>query len=156
MILTDIKISLATIDDKNQLLLFFKHYSNPELLERRVDCYISHNFTILAKDGDKIVGTLQWYVKEDPNCGVAEFEEFHVLEEYRGKGTGSSLLSFGVQHVKDYFSKHKIKARRIYAFVGKEREVARHLFEKHGFKQISEVGNLFSDDEIDLIYCLEI
>ncbi len=147
---------LAIKNDKTQLLAFFKHYSNPEILEQRVECYLSHNKTILAKDDDKIVGTLQWQIKEDPNCGVAEFEEFYVLEDYRNKGTGSSLIEFGIQSVKDTFQSHEIKPRKIFAFVGSQHDAARRVFEKAGFVQISEVGNLFNDSEIDLIYYLEI
>ena len=109
IMMDEIIVSIATKSDKPQLLEFFKHYSNPEILENRIDCYLSHNSTILAKDGGKIVGTLQWHIKEDPNCGVVEFEEFHVLEDYRNKGTGSSLLEHGIQSVKDTFHANKIK-----------------------------------------------
>ncbi len=147
---------LATKDDKSQLLAFFNHYSNPELLENRIDCFLSHNKTILAKDNDKIIGTLQWHIKEDPNCGVAEFEEFHVLEDYRNKGTGSALIEFGIQSVKDYFNSHEIKPRKIFAFVGSQHSSARRVFEKCGFEQIADASNLFSEAETVLIYCLTI
>lgn len=152
----EIILSTATINDKPQLLAFFKHYSNPEILENRIDCFLTHNSTILAKDNDRIVGTLQWHIKEDPNCGVVEFEEFHVLESHRGKGIGSSLLEKGIQSVKDAFSELGIEPRRIFAFVGSQHDAARKVFEKFGFEQISEVGNLLSETETDLIYCLEI
>ena len=151
-----IDISIATIADKNQLLAYFKHYSNPEILENRIDCFLTHNTTILAKDNDKIIGTLQWHIKEDPNCGVVEFEEFHVLEDYRNKGTGSLLIEHGIRSVKETFDNYKIKPRKIFAFVGSQHDAARKVFEKFGFEQISEVGNLFSDSETDLIYCLEL
>jgi GNAT superfamily N-acetyltransferase len=149
------KIVRATDEDKVQLMDFFKHYDS-ELLERRIDCFLSHNITLLAIDEDEIVGTLQWQVKEDPDCGVAEFEEFHVLEDHRGKGVGSLLLEHGIRSVKGYFQEHGIEPRRIFAFVGKERETAKHTFEKHGFKPVSEVGNLLSDSEIDMIYIFEV
>ena len=152
----EIEVSIATKNDKTQLLAFFKHYSNPELLENRIDCFLTHNSTILAIDNDMIVGTLQWHIKEDPNCGVVEFEEFHVLDNYRNKGTGSSLIEFGIQSVKDTFNLYEIKPRKIFAFVGSQHDAARRVFEKAGFKQISEVGPLLSDREIDLIYCLAI
>jgi ribosomal protein S18 acetylase RimI-like enzyme len=149
-------LSIASQSDKNQLLEFFSHYSNPKILKKRIDCYLSHNHTILAKEGEKIVGTLQWQIKEDPNCGVAEFEEFFVLEEYRNKGTGSSLLEYGIKSVKDTLSRIGIAPRRVFAFVGSRNDSARKVFEKFGFKQIAQAGNLLSDAETDLIYCLEI
>ena len=53
-----IKISFASEKDRNQLLDFFKHYKIDEVIKNRVDCYTSHNFTVVTKDEDKIVGGL--------------------------------------------------------------------------------------------------
>jgi shikimate kinase len=58
---------LATKEDRPRLLRYFAHYGVEEVLTHRVDCYTSHNVTVVAKDKDEIVGTLQWHVKEDPN-----------------------------------------------------------------------------------------
>jgi len=152
----NIRLSLATKKDKQQLLDYFKHYKVREILEHRVDCYIYHNFTVVAKDRDKIVGTLQWHVKEDPKMGLVEFEEIHVSEDYRGKGIGSAIIKFAIQSVKNFFKKIKIKPRRIFLFVNENNKVARALYEKHGFRLISDVGYLFSDKEKELVYSLDI
>lgn len=141
--------------DQEQLLEYFKHYGNDKLIKSRVECYLNHNFTIIALDKDKIVGTLQWYVKENPNAGVAEFEEVHVLKEYRGRHISSSLVEFGINSVKEYFKSIKINPRRIYLFVGSENETAKGLYEKHGFKFVSDLGNLFSDKEKESFYVLK-
>lgn len=154
--MTDIKIALATKKDKKQLLGYFKHYKVKEILEHRVDCYLSHNFTVVAKYKDKIVGTLQWYVKEDPKMGIVEFEEIHVLENYREKGIGSLIINFAIQSVKKFFKKIGIKPRRIFLFINENNEVARGLYEKHGFQLISDVGYLFSDIEKELVYSLNL
>ena len=45
-----IKIALATEKDKKQLLTFFKQYKVKKVFNNRVECYLSHNFTIVAKD----------------------------------------------------------------------------------------------------------
>ena len=100
-----IKEGLATEKDKKQLYEFFKHYKNKKLVENRVNCYLSHNFTIVAKDKGKIIGVLQWYVKEDPKAGVVEFEEVFILKAYRGKGIGALLVKFAIQSIIDYFKK---------------------------------------------------
>lgn len=154
--MTDVKLALATEKDKRQLLDYLKHYKVRELIERRVDCYVSHNFTVVAKDKEKIVGILQWCVKEDPRAGVVEFEEVHVLEEYRDEGIGSSLVKYAIQSVRDYFNEIKIKPRKTFLFVSKDNKIARALYEKHGFKLVSELGNLFSDEKIDLLYSLDL
>jgi len=152
----DIKITLATEKDKKQLLEYFKHYKVEEIIKKRIDSYLSHNFTVVAKDQDKIVGILQWYIKENPQAGVVEFEEVHVLDNYRGRGIGSSIVKFAIQSVRDYFKKIDINPRKIFLFVSKDHKAARALYEKYGFKFISDVDNLFSDNEIESFYSLNL
>lgn len=151
-----IKIVRASRKDLKQLLDFFKHYKVETIIKNRVNCYLSHNFTIIARDGKRIVGVLQWYVKENPNAGVVEFEETYVSEGYRGKGTGFLLVQYAIESVKNYFNKFKIKPRKIYLFVGEENKSARRLYQKHGFRLVSKTGNLFSDARIELFYCLDL
>lgn len=151
-----ISISTATIKDKKTVSEYLKHYGAPKITEKRAECYIVHNHTILAKDDKTIVGMLQWLIKEDPRAGVAEFEEIHVLEKYRNKEIGSQLLEFAIKQVAEHFKKIKITPRKIFLFVSKNNAAARELYERHGFKCISEAGNLFSDEKIELIYALDL
>lgn len=151
-----IKIALASKKDKEQLLEFFKHYKVESVIKKRVGCYLSHNFTVIAKDKNNIVGALQWYMKEDPKLGITEFEEVYVSENYRNKRIGSSLVKFAIQSVRNHFRKIGIKPRKIFLFVSKENKIARVLFEEHGFKRISKVDNLFYNNRTELIYCLEL
>jgi len=150
------KITLATEKDKKQLLEYFKHYKVEEVIKKRIDSYLFHNFTVVAKDEDKIVGILQWYIKENPQAGVVEFEEVHVLDKYRERGIGSSIVKFAIQSVRDYFKKININPRKIFLFVSKNNNAARVLYEKHGFKFISEINDLFLDDEIELFCSLDL
>jgi ribosomal protein S18 acetylase RimI-like enzyme len=149
-----IEFSIATEKDIEQLMGFFKHYG--KLSKKRAECYTSHNFKVVAKDGEKIVGVLQWCIKEEPDDGVVEFEEIFVSENYREKGIGSKLLEYSIQSVKNQFRRVGYKPRRIFLFVGKENSAARKLYEKQGFRFIAEVGNLFADNEIETFYCLEL
>jgi len=55
-----------------------------------------------------------------------------------------------------YFSDIRFKPRKIFLFVSKNNIPARRLYEKLGFKLISEVGNLFSDKETELFYTLDL
>jgi len=154
--MNNIKISLATGKDKKELTRWFKHYKVYSLIANRVDCYISHNFTVLAKDTEKIIGVLQVYMKEDPKSGVAEFEEMHVLEQYRGKGVGSSLVEFAIDSVKKHFKKINLKPRKIFLFVADENLAARRLYEKYGFKFVTKVGDLFDDNRTELFFILDL
>ncbi len=154
--MADIKVTLATQGDREQLLEWFQHYQSKEAIEKRVDCYLSHGFTVMAKDKTRLVGVLQWYVKEDPGSGVAEFEEVYVSENYRGKGVGSALVQFAVQSVEDHFRAMGARPRRIFLFVDRTDKVARALYEKHGFEMVSDVEALFRDDEIVSLYVLRL
>jgi ribosomal protein S18 acetylase RimI-like enzyme len=97
---------------------------------------------VVAKDKDRIVGVVQWYVKENPTEGIVEFEEVHVLESYRGQGIGTMLVELAVQSVKDHFDRIGLKPRKIFLFTDKENPVARALFEKCGFHL--ETGYFYS------------
>lgn len=152
----DITINLATQIDKFELIKFFQHYKNQDLIENRVSCYLSHNFTVVAKDQQKIVGVLQWYLKENPKAGVVEFEEIFVLEKYRRQGIGTKILIQAISSVQDHFKKLAIRPRKIYLFVSQNNTPARALYEKVGFVNISPVGTLFNDLETELFYCLNL
>jgi ribosomal protein S18 acetylase RimI-like enzyme len=152
----NIKVVRASKRDSGQLLRFFRHYKDKTLSQNRVECYLSHNFTIVAKDENKIVGILQWHIKEDPNTGTVEFEEMFVLEEYRGKGVGSALIEYAIGSVKAYFANLKIRPRKIFLFVAKKNKIARKLYQKYGFRPLADLGRLFSDTETELFYCLDL
>lgn len=154
--MNDLKISNATTNDRKQLINWFNFYGNQKLIKERVDCYLSHNSTIIAKDKNKIVGVLQWHVKESAAHGLAEIEEVLISESYRGKGTGSLLVSYAVDEIRNYFMELNNRPRKIFLFVGKGNTAARKLYEKHGFILISSIGYLFHDDVEELFYSLDI
>ena len=151
-----IKVVSANKRDKKQLLGWFTHYELKRIINNRVDCYLSHNSTIVAKDKNKIIGILQWYIKEEPDDGLTEFEEVFVSKEYRGRRIGALLVEYAIKSVKDYFKKLRIKPRKIFLFVSKNNKAARVLYEKFGFKKIANVGNLFHDREQELFYVLDL
>lgn len=152
----ELSLALATEADRDDLAVYFKHYAVEEILRHRVCCYTSHNFTVVAKIGTLVVGTIQWYVKENPTAGLVEFEEVYVKEECRGKGIGFRLTEFAIWSVRDYFNRIQIRPRKIYLFVGQQNVAARSLYEKAGFAFVSEAGNLFSETEIELLYSLSL
>jgi len=154
--MNDIKISTATKKDREQLINWFKFYGIPELIEKRVDCYLFHNSTVIAKDKNKIVGVLQWHVKENAAHGLAEIEEVLISENYRGQGIGSSLVLFAIDAIRTYYIELNIRPRKIFLFVGKGNTTARKLYEKHGFKFVNSIGYLFHDEVEEVFYSLEL
>ena len=154
--MTDIKIYTATNSDKVQLADWFSFYGDMKLIEKRIDCYLGHNSTIIAKDRDKIVGVLQWHVKESAVHGLAEIEEVMITESYRGQGIGSQLVIYTIDTIRASFTELSIRPRKIFLFVARENTVSRNLYEKHGFRMIGTAGNLFNDNVEELFYSLEL
>jgi ribosomal protein S18 acetylase RimI-like enzyme len=151
----DFKIMSAKKGDERQLKKWFKGYAIPKLINTRVDCYIHHNHTLVAKSGKNIVGVLQWLIKEDPKMGISEFEEIFVNESYRNKGIASMLILEAIKDVKKEFTKLGLKPRKIFLFVSKGTPAVR-LYEKYGFKFVANLGNTFSDNNEELFYTFNI
>jgi ribosomal protein S18 acetylase RimI-like enzyme len=151
-----INIVEGTLVDKEQLTQSFQHFKDKKTMKNRAECYLSHNNTILAKDGNRIIGKILWYIKEDPNFGVVEFEEFYVFEDYRRKGIGSELLRISIEAVCDHFNHLGIKPRRIFLFVDENNHSARKLYEKFGFECVANLGHIYSENDNNLFYILDL
>lgn len=149
-------IQVADNNDKEELINYFNHYKNEKIIKNRVESYLKYNKMIIAKENNKIVGVLQWHIKENPQSGVVEFEEIFVNKELRGKGIGSKLVDFAIKDVKEYFISNNLKLRKIFLFTNKNNIPARKLYEKYGFKFIAELNELFSDNEKEAFYCLSL
>ena len=87
-----ITIENASIDDKEDLAETFQHFKDEKAMMNRAECYLSHNNSIVAKDGNRIIGKMLRYIKENPHDGIVEFEELYVFENYRRKGPPSFFL----------------------------------------------------------------
>ena len=97
-----------------------------------------------------------WHIKQDPNVGVAEFEELYVFENYRRKGIGSELVKSSIKAVRRQFKNLGVEPRRIYLFTNENNQSARKLYEKFGFEYIANLGHLYSEAENELFYLLDL
>jgi ribosomal protein S18 acetylase RimI-like enzyme len=149
-----ISISEATLKDSDQLKQFFSHYKIKDYIEKRVSYYLNCNHIIVAKDNKKIIGTIQWLIKEDPSLGVVEIEEVNVLMAYQKLGIGSKMMGFTLDLIKKYFKENNLNLRKIYLFVSESNLAAQKFYEKFGFKMGTKIKNLFSDSENELFYIL--
>ena len=151
-----ISISEADINDLDQLKKFFRHYKLNNLIKNRTENYIKYNHTTIAKDDEKIIGIIQWLIKEDPSLGVIEIEEVNVIMSYQKQGIGSKMMEFTINSIKKYFEDNKLYLRKIYLFVSESNLGARKFYEKFGFKKSAQINNLFSDYENELFYILDL
>ena len=151
-----IRIENGTPDDQKQLEETFQHFKDKTAMRKRAECYLFHNNAALAKVGNDIIGKVLWYVKENPNNGLVELEELFVLEEYRRKGVGSKLIKFIINAVQIHFKNIGIEPRRIYLFTNENNQSARKLYEKFGFEYIANLGHLYSENDNDLFYILDL
>lgn len=147
-------ISKAKIEDLEQLKSFFQHYKIDNLIINRTENYIKYNHTTVAKDNEKIVGTIQWLIKEDPGLGVVEIEEVNVIMSYQKQGIGSKMMEFTIDSIKKYFQKNNLNLRKIYLFVSESNITARKFYEKFRFQEETGIKNFFSDSENELFYVL--
>ncbi|MFX1323504.1 MAG: GNAT family N-acetyltransferase [Promethearchaeota archaeon] len=154
--MTDFNIANATPKDKEDLADTWQHFKDRNAMIKRAECFIIHRNAILAKKGNEIIGKSLWYVKGDPNEGVAELEELYVFEEYRNKGIGTELINSTINSVRKFFKNLRIKPRRIFLYSEEDNLNARRLYEKLGFEFIANLGHLFSDENNELLYILDL
>ncbi len=142
----DIKIRLATDNDKEMIMKSFSHYDNSQLIKNRVNFYIDNGRTLLACENEKMLGRIQFYMKEDPADGLFEIEEFYVLDEYRNQGIGQMLVDNALQHMKKFCEENNVNFKTVFAFMNKDNMAAKKVFEKFGFKEMSEIPKLFGNE----------
>ena len=148
-----IEIRLATDKDKESIMDSFDHYENPELLKNRVNFFIDNGRTLLACENEKMLGRIQFYMKENPAEGLFEIEEFYVLDEHRNQGIGKMLVENALEYMRGFCKKNNINFKTAFAFMNKENMAARRVFEAFGFKEMSEIPNLFGEETtIIMIY----
>ena len=95
--------------------------------------FIDEERIFVYKIDNLIVGYILIYYKNMPQKGYRHSNEIlidalGVLEEYRNQGIGTKLLEF----IKEYAMKQGYTNIRL--TVNQENEIARHLYEKVGFK----------------------
>jgi ribosomal protein S18 acetylase RimI-like enzyme len=151
-----ITTKLADISDKDQLISYFKYYNKPDFALKKIEAYLSFGKTIIAKEDDKIAGILQFYIKENPNDGVIEFEKIQVLLPYQRKGIGSILLEKGIEEAKKTFQDLGIKLRKICLYVSEDNKAAQNFYIKHNFKKIASLNDLYVTGRVEQFFCLDL
>jgi ribosomal protein S18 acetylase RimI-like enzyme len=149
-------IRFATKKDASKLLEYFGFYKDKKYSSSRVKYFLDYGKTVIAIEGKDVLGLMQYQIKENPKHGLAELEEVFVYKSHREKGVATKLLGFVIGSVRKEFNKKKITPRKLMLFVIEDNVAARKLYEKAGFKQVANVGDLFEEGKTDLLYTLDL
>lgn len=92
-----------------------------------------HGELLVAKDGNKIIGLVAWFLEEE-----YEFDEPYgyisdivVSENFRGQGVGQKLLDVAIQHIKN------TEVKRIHIGVLLANSETKDFYLKNGFAEYS-------------------
>ena len=86
--------------------------------------------TLVAKDGDRVVGFVGFGDRGDEAPGVGEVFLLYVLSEYRGAGVGKMLLNAALEQLRE--------DPQVCLWVLKENHRAIRFYEKCGFRPDGE------------------
>ena len=82
--------------------------------------------TIVAKDGETVVGFVAWGEREEEAPGIGEIFALYVSREYYGTGVAQRLMEAGLEQLRGY--------PEVRLWVLKENARARRFYEKCGFR----------------------
>jgi ribosomal protein S18 acetylase RimI-like enzyme len=105
-------------------------------IRRRLFDPLQRHGILIASDEEtgEVVGMIIAELRIDP-FGASEgyIKQFYLKEEYRGEGTGYSLLNKALEHLK------KIEVERIKVNIRDKARRAAELYDKANFKKVYEV-----------------
>ena len=82
--------------------------------------------TIVAKDGETVVGFVSWGDRGEEAPGIGEIFAMYVASEYYGTGVAQRLMEAGLEQLRGYPT--------VCLWVLKENSRARRFYEKCGFR----------------------
>lgn len=82
--------------------------------------------TLIAKDGDRVLGFVSWGDRGEEAPGIGEIFAMYVLSECYGSGLGCRLMEAGLEQLRDY--------PVVCLWVLKENRRAIRFYEKCGFR----------------------
>lgn len=152
-----VDISRATERDIPALVRMFTH---PDLkvteVEARwfVGCYHSSHHILVARAEGRLAGACFWRIEGERYCGLGWVENLWVEEGSRRSGLGEGLLRAALDDMRTCFTEHGVRLRRVVLTTQVDREAARRLYERVGFKCAAGLGDIYDDGVQDLFYVL--
>ena len=150
-------ISRATGQDIEELV---RMYTHPELKvtaeEARwfVACYHSSHRVLVARADGRVRGACAWRIEGERHCGLGWVENLWVDEGCRGRGVGERLLRAAVDDMRAWYAEQGVELRRVVLTTQVDREEARRLYERVGFRCVAGLGDIYDDGIQDLFYVM--
>lgn len=91
-----------------------------------------HRAVQLVDDAGKMRGEMIWRLATGHTVEITEFGIFDPAD--RRKGYGSQLLQAGMEDIREFFIKNRVRLRRIYLFCDSINEPGRAFWELHHFR----------------------
>ena len=102
-------------------------------------------FVLGAYRDDEMIGFISYSISDV----VADLEDLLIVPEFRNKGIATALFQMMLDEISG-------KASRIMLEVRQSNAKAIGLYEKLGFKEISQRKKYYADGETAIVYCKEI
>jgi ribosomal protein S18 acetylase RimI-like enzyme len=154
-----VEISKATKKDLRRLIEMF---SDPDL-KTNIDesdwfvrCYFDYHQINVARVKGEIQGACFWRIEGERYSGLGWIENLWVEAQYRGMNLGEMLLRRSIEDMKAFFEKDNKKLRRVVLTTQVERDRARRLYEKVGFRSVASLGDIYDPGGNDLFYVLDV
>jgi ribosomal protein S18 acetylase RimI-like enzyme len=154
-----IEISRATEAD---LVKLIEMYSIPDLKvgpEQSgwfVNCYFDYHHILVARVGGTIQGSCFWRIEGEDYCGLGWVENLYVEEKHRRSGLGEKLLRATISDMKGFYERAGVRLRKVILTTQVNREDARRLYEKVGFREAARLEGTYDDNENDVVYALDV
>jgi len=127
----------------------------PEQSRWFVNCYFDYHQILVAKVGGAIRGSCFWRIEGEDYCGLGWVENLFVEEKCRKSGLGEKLLRATISDMKEFYARAGVRLRKVILTTQVNREDARRLYEKVGFREMARFEGLYDADENDIIYVLD-
>lgn len=119
-----------------------------------VRCYHACHHVLIARVDGQLKGACFWRIEGERYCGLGWVENLWVEESLRGHSVGERLLTAAIEDMRTVYARYGSKLRRVVLTTQVDREAARSLYEKIGFRCAADLGDVYDDGVKDLFYVL--
>ena len=137
-------------------------FTNPDLKTSSdestwfVNCYFDYHNILVAKVDGEIQGACFWRIEGERYSGLGWIENLWVEDKFRKLGLGERLLTRAVVDIASFFKEHGVEPRKVVLMTQLERESARRLYEKVGFKHVASIDGMYDPGGHDMLYMMDL